>query len=648
MSVVVLAVSGVDNIQSMVKPGNGGYVTINSRNDRDVEGTARFIIAAAPDFEAANAAAMYHARRIVMASQSVSGENKAEVKALQEHPIEPQWMEDWYDGFAYCTWNGIGQQLTEQKIYDALDTLKQNGISVSNLIIDDNWQSLDDASSQPAKAWMRFEANEEGFPQGLKHTATTIRQRHPNIKHIGVWHALLGYWGAISAKGKIAKDYKTVKVRKQAGVTGQEWTVVAAEDAQRMYDDFYAFLSDAGVDSVKTDAQFSVDELLDAPDRRAIIPAYQYAWSLAILKHFSAKAISCMSQVPALMFQSQMPTNKPRLLVRNSDDFFPDIPASHPWHVFCNAYNCLFTQHLNVLPDWDMFQTSHPWASFHAAARCVSGGPIYFTDTPNKHDIGLIHQMTAKTPRGNTIILRPHRVGRATQPFTGYDEQRLLKVETYVGFARTGSSILGVFNVSQANLTEMIPLNDFPGTEEGEYVVRAHTSGDVSLPMSSSQKDTLVVLELPQQGWEILTAYPLQKLDLKQKSTISFANLGLIGKMTGAAAVVNSSAYVEENGRFRLWTSLKALGTLGTLYEVFNRIKPSLIEHATGLYISDLDNRSVEEHMMATISGKPLPLHCVQKSKTANVLEIDLARAWEETGSSAGWSNEVTMELFIS
>ncbi|KAK3076746.1 hypothetical protein LTS18_012180 [Coniosporium uncinatum] len=175
----------------------------------------------------------------------------------------------------------------------------------------------------------------------------------------------------------------------------------------------------------------------------------------------------------------------------------------------------------------------------------------------------------------------------------------------------------------------MIPLDDFPGTEEGEYIVRAHTNGDVSLPMSRSQKDTLIVLELPQQGWEILTAYPVQKFDLHEKKTISFANLGLIGKMTGAAAVVNSSAYVEENGRFRLWTSLKALGTLG-------------------VYVSNLDNHTIGDHMMATISGKPVPLHCVKKSKTANVLEIDLARAWEETGSSAGWSNEVTMELFVS
>lgn len=36
-----------------------------------------------------------------------------------------------------------------------------------------------------------FDANKEGFPQGLKHTVTQIRQKYANIEHIGVWHALV-------------------------------------------------------------------------------------------------------------------------------------------------------------------------------------------------------------------------------------------------------------------------------------------------------------------------------------------------------------------------------------------------------------------------------------------------------------------------
>ena len=82
-----------------------------------------------------------------------------------------------------------------------------------------------------------------------------------------------------------------------------------------------------------------------------------------------------------------------------------------------------------------MFQTNHEWASFHGAARAVSGGPIYFTDYPGKHDIELINQMTGRTTRGRNVILRPHRVGKSMNCYAGYDEQVLVKIGTYVGYA---------------------------------------------------------------------------------------------------------------------------------------------------------------------------------------------------------------------
>lgn len=48
-----------------------------------------------------------------------------------------------------------------------------------------------------------------------------------------------GYWGGISPDGKIAETYKTRQVHKQDGVAGGTFTVVDADDAAQMYDDFY-------------------------------------------------------------------------------------------------------------------------------------------------------------------------------------------------------------------------------------------------------------------------------------------------------------------------------------------------------------------------------------------------------------------------
>lgn len=176
-----------------------------------------------------------------------------------------------------------------------------------------------------------------------------------------------------------------------------------------------------------------LDTLVTAEDRRDLIPAYQDAWTISTLRHFNVKAISCMSQIPQILFHSQMPQNRPPLLVRNSDDFFPEIPTSHPWHIWTNAHNALFTQHLNVIPDWDMFQTVHDYSGFHAAARCVSGGPIYFTDVPGQHDLDLINQMTGLTPRGKTVIFRTSVVGKALDQYNGYDDNALLLVGAYHG-----------------------------------------------------------------------------------------------------------------------------------------------------------------------------------------------------------------------
>ncbi|KAF2173165.1 glycoside hydrolase family 36 protein [Zasmidium cellare ATCC 36951] len=641
LHVVVLGISGIDDIITTFFNDRHGNVIIKGRNDRTEVGTARVLVAVAQTFEIANAAVFYHARKVVR-SYDVSSTDDEVTKRWSE--VKPEWLEvckaiphfhgfvtdnleEWYDGLTYCTWNGLGQNLTSQKILDALDSLSKENIIVTNLIIDDNWQSLAKGDTQFVRGWLDFEANKDGFPDGMKATTSEIRKRHPNINHIGVWHALLGYWGGIEPNGWIAKNYKTIEVEKEAGVAGGTFTVVAAEDASRMYNDFYKFLSESGIDSVKTDAQCFLDLLQHAPDRRALTTVYQDAWTVAHLRHLSARAISCMSQSPQLIFHSQLPTDKPRLLLRNSDDFFPEVAASHPWHIFCNAHNSLLTQHLNALPDWDMFQTSHEWGSFHAAARAVSGGPIYFTDVPGQHDVKLIRQMTAQTPRGKTVILRPDMIGKAIDPYNSNKALAMLKIGTYVGYAETGSGILGIFNVSGQHLNEFIHLDDFPGTETGEYVVGSFTSGEVSPPISRGQPHAMVGLELETYGWDIVTAYALRTFTVREKK-LQIANMGLLGKMTGSAAVTGCDMYVEDNGRLRIWTIVKALGVLG-------------------LWISDLPGRKVED-LMVMIFGNPIPAGTVGKNEVdGRVLEIDVERAWRESGEDAGWNNEVSLEIFV-
>ena len=340
-----------------------------------------------------------------------------------------------------------------------------------------------------------------------------------------------------------------------------------------------------------------------------------------------------MSQIPQILFHTQLPTNKPRIMVRNSDDFFPGIPSSHPWHIFVNAHNSLLTSHLNILPDWDMFQTSHPYSSFHAAGRCVSGGPIYFTDEPGQHNLDLIAQMTARTIQGKTIILRPSVIGKTVGIYTGYEEEKLLKVGTFSGGVG-GTGILALFNVSERPLAELVNINAFPGVKSGkEYVVRTHTTGEVTHPLKLSSETPVISLEVEIKGYEILSAYPLLLFPLPKtsdpnSSATKVAVLGLLGKMTGAAAVVRSETRLEESGRLHIEVVLKALGKLG-------------------VYASTLHEKSVENDVLVMISEKVVPMHTVKIAEQAPVLEVDMEAAWDEMGLQAGWNNEVRVLVLL-
>ncbi|CEN61868.1 hypothetical protein ASPCAL08516 [Aspergillus calidoustus] len=617
--VVLLGVSGIDDVLTTFESGSNGRVVIKSRNDNATTVRFQVLAAAADEFEVAMSALIYEARKLVRPYEVAT-----------KHDPKAEWLSSWYDGLTYCTWNGIGPDLTEEKILSALDELKAHGIKISGLIIDDNWQALDNEGGGGwERGWKQFEANPKAFPNGLAKTVTAIRERHHNIEHVAVWHALLGYWGGISPDGELAATYKTKEVKLDSDIRSSV-LAIDPDDIQRFYNDFYKFLWSSGITGVKADAQSFLDLIRDPEDRKRFTNAYQDAWSISSLRYFGPKVISCMSQLPQIIFHSQLPTNKSTIVVRNSDDFFPNIDDSHTWHVFCNGHNALLTRYLNVLPDWDMFQTSHAYAGFHAAARCVSGGPITITDTPSQHGISVINQMTAQTIQGNTVTLRPSVVGRTLDMYRDINEGHILRIATYTGRARTGSGIMGLFNVSPTTKSTTIVVEDFPGIysangDERTYIVRAHNSGKITETLNAA---SIIHIKLETKGWEILTAYTTQSFKLKDHTTpTQISVLGLLGKMTGVAALLGYDAYIQSNGQFRIDVNLKALGVLG-------------------VYVSDLAQWDIDDNLMILISGRPVPRKTVWK-EDGRVLAVDLAVAWEALGLEAGWSNELRLSIYL-
>lgn len=97
-------------------------------------------------------------------------------------------------------------------------------------------------------------------------------------------------------------------------------------------------------------------------------------------------------------------------VARASDDFYPrDLPSSFP-HIAACAFNSVFLSGL-VQPDWDMFHSVHPAATLHATARAVSGGAVYVSDYPGKHNFDILHRLVLE----DGSILRALLPGRPTR-----------------------------------------------------------------------------------------------------------------------------------------------------------------------------------------------------------------------------------------
>lgn len=72
-----------------------------------------------------------------------------------------------------------------------------------------------------------------------------------------------------------------------------------------------------------------------------------------------------------------------------------------------------------------------------------------------------------------------------------------------------------------------------------------------------------------------------------------------------------------------------------------------ITKFSIGFYISDLASRDISK-LLITMSGNVIPLNTVKKSAQSDtVLEVDIDAAWKRLGLSAGWSNEVTVVLYI-
>ncbi|MHA1147125.1 MAG: Sip1-related alpha-galactosidase [Promethearchaeota archaeon] len=364
----------------------------------------------------------------------------------------------WVNFLGYCTWNTFYKNINQENVYRMLYHLViQNKINLGYLLLDDGWQIIKFLGLQDKGA------DKRKFPDGLEKLFELIRNNF-HIEDIIVWHTFQGYWGGIFRKGRYGKDFKAISMQfhrtasyprplnlvvKILEKIGSDWYPIARymklpigiclpDQMAKLWDDYHGWLASQGVTGVKVDNQTAMEILAFNIGYQAnLMRDYHRVLEESVSKHFSKfSLINCMAMNVNVFYQL-VESN----ITRNSDDYFPKNEASQPEHIIVNAYNNLWCGHFS-LPDWDMFQSDHPWGAYQAASRSISGSPIYFADAFKNVDKELISRIALPNGRllrcenpslvcKDMIFKNPAKPGRA------------LKIFNHNKY----NSLLGIFNV---------------------------------------------------------------------------------------------------------------------------------------------------------------------------------------------------------
>eukprot|EP00262_Sarcandra_glabra_P002840 TRINITY_DN13224_c0_g1_i1.p1 TRINITY_DN13224_c0_g1~~TRINITY_DN13224_c0_g1_i1.p1 ORF type:complete len:782 (-),score=109.65 TRINITY_DN13224_c0_g1_i1:169-2514(-) len=480
------------------------------------------------------------------------------------------------DYFGWCTWDAFYEEVTQEGVETGLASLKAGGTPPKFVIIDDGWQSVgrDPQKQEEAcvetgqtKPLMRLtDIKENGKFQskdnpgkGINSIVNIAKEKY-GLKYVYVWHAITGYWGGVRPGVEGMEQYgsKLQYPLLSPGVVANEpgWKMdlmalqglglVNPKNVYRFYNELHGYLASAGVDGVKVDVQCILETLgVGLGGRVEITRQYHQALDASIARNFPDNGIiACMSHNNDALYCS-----KQTAVVRASDDYYPRDPVSHTIHIAAVAYNSVFLGEF-MLPDWDMFHSLHPAALYHASARAISGGPVYVSDAPGKHNFELLKKVVLP----DSSILRARLPGRPTRDCLFSDPARdgvsLLKIwnmNKYTG-------VLGVYNcqgaawssvekknvfheTGEATLTGVVRGSDVhliaeaatDGDWNGDCAIYRHGNGDlVRLPYNTAMPVSLKVLEN-----EIFTVSPIKVLI----PGFSFAPIGLVDMFNAGGAI---------------------------------------------------------------------------------------------------------------
>ena len=461
-----------------------------------------------------------------------------ELKERKKYP----WLIDY---FGWCTWNALDDKVNEHALINAFESFKKKQIPVKYIIIDNGWQSTEKTGT----LMNGYSANEKKFPKGIGHTANLLKNKY-GVEKILVWHALWGTFHGIdprafpdmvdtvsflppprmkyllTKKDIQAFHYEAIVGDYEARVGPDFYPPFIGSDLTipqfiPFLDGYYNYLRNENIDGVKIDAITWIEGVGNGRGGRvAAMQNLLKATEAAANRHFNNEIIYCSACSNDYLFNAVTAN-----VTRSSTDFFPDIPASHGNHVFTNAHTSFWMGEI-VMPDWDMFQSGHENGSFHAAARALSGGPVYTTDEIGTENREVL--MKLMTEEGRLPRAKAHGKVCTSSLFTDpKDNEMAIKIfnTNLVG------GVIGAFNCSydaqaQINVKETISSKDIESLEGEKFAVYQYSTGDVLVQSENDQ----IEVNIPELEFDIFTYVPIQD---------GFAPLGVVDKYNPVGMILS-------------------------------------------------------------------------------------------------------------
>ncbi|RDX62786.1 Galactinol--sucrose galactosyltransferase, partial [Mucuna pruriens] len=363
------------------------------------------------------------------------------------------------DKFGWCTWIRRGLVIID----DGWQTFCRDGEAV----IDGGSLNCGVPGEQMLNRLVKFEENRKfkeyqsgsNGGRGMGAFVRDLKEEFSGVEYVYVWHAFCGYWGGLrpNVPGMPDSTLVPTKLSPGAEMTMTDLAVlkimetgvglVPPSQAHHLYQGLHSHLESLGIDCVKIDVMQVLEMVSEEYGGRVeLAKAYYKALTASVRKHFKGNGvISSMQQCNDFMFLGTETIS----LGRVGDDFWCTDPAGDPngtyWLQGCHmvhcAYNSLWMGNF-IHPDWDMFQSDHACAEFHAASRAISGGPIYVSDSVGNHNFKLLKKLVL--PDGS--ILRCQHYALPTRDCLFVDPLHDGKTMLKIWNLNKCSGVLGLFN----------------------------------------------------------------------------------------------------------------------------------------------------------------------------------------------------------